>query len=293
MNITDRVCPACGSQGLIQRGGQHWKFWDTTYTLASCPACGSITTDPTPSDATLERLYREGFNYHWYRDHYDAKLKDARQRVAEYSDRLGPRVLDFGGGLGYFSQAVRETGRESVTYDPFAGGDPIEGEWDSIVALHVLEHSNNVGNLLHKIIRHLKPGGNLLLAVPNLDGAGYRKLDMNWVWAQPPLVHVHHFTALGLCKLLTRNGFSECAIRYRERWDANRVADIEEVKKFSQLDNQWGKFPFVAIPMLRQYIARRNATARFRALTQSTIIDGRESEAAELEISARFLPSSL
>jgi len=238
-----------------------------------------------PSNERLSQLYKTGFDYRWYADHYNAKLKDCRIRVKEYAPLLGRRVLDFGGGVGYFSSAARESGLESITYDPYISDKPPQSQhWDCVVALHVLEHSNNLDQTLSQIKDLLIPGGNLVLAVPNADGLGYQRLGMGWVWAQPPLIHIFHFTAAGLTALLSRHGFENIRISYHERWDANHEADIVHAEHFRRWDSAWALPLWRAIPGYRKLIATFNSWRRFRALSRSHSISLHEQ--AELQVVA-------
>jgi len=244
-----------------------------------------------PSDAVLADLYRTSFNYNWYKDHYATKLRDCRLRVKEYSHLLGRRVLDFGGGLGYFSRAVVETGRESVTYDPYTTKDIAnESKWDTIVSLHALEHSNDLDRTMEQIKSLLAPEGRIIIAVPNLEGLGYQKQGMDWVWAQPPLLHIFHFTAAGLSSLLSRHGFSDIEITYHDRWDANSYCDINNLEVTRRMDSEWGKASFA---LYRMYISWRNSRYRFEGLRKSTANSVNSSNLlAELQITAT-LPNNV
>ncbi len=260
-------CPICLSAQTVAYSADRWTVDATEYRLRRCNACGCVHTFPLPSDPVLEKLYRTSFDYRWYQDHYAAKLRDCRIRVEEYGNRLGERVLDFGGGLGYFAQAVAETGRQSVTYDPFVNArPPAERSWDCVVALHVLEHSNDLDRTLARIKDFLVPGGRVILAVPNFESLGYQSQEMRWTWAQPPLVHVFHFTAAGLQALLRRHGFDNLEVSYHERWDANVCSDVEQAEHFRRLEADWGRRHFNRIRIYRRWIARRNSRLRFAAL---------------------------
>lgn len=283
-------CPICVSGhsvplGVRFDGGEH------SYGLEQCGNCGCAFTAPRPDDATLQRLYHDSYDYRWFRDHYGAKLADARSRFEEYAPWLGASVLDFGGGLGYFAAAAREAGLRSETLDPYSGepSDAPGDGWDSAVALHVLEHSNDPGAMLEAIRARLKPGGSLVLAVPNYAGAGYRERGVHWVWAQPPLVHVFHFTARGLGLLLPRHGFELEQVDYRERWDANYVSDVLQVERFARLEADWARRPWNRFALYRKYVAKRNARLRFEALERSLREHAMEpSRRAELQVRARL-----
>ncbi len=283
-------CPACLSTQLAPYLAERWTIDGAEYRLERCGSCGCAFTFPPPGDAALEKLYRTSFDYRWYEDHYQAKLCDCRTRVQEYRAQLGERVLDFGGGVGYFSKAASEVGLRSVTYDPFAdaaAAPPARHAWDCVVALHVLEHSNDLDRTLSGIKDFLVAGGRIILAVPNFDGLGYRSQGMRWVWAQPPLVHIFHFTAAGLRALLTRHGFGEPQVSYHERWDANNVADVDEAERFRALDAEWGRRYLNRSALYRRWIARRNSRRRFDALERALARPAADAkERSELQVVA-------
>jgi len=280
------ICHVCQHGASKLYTGPNWAG-DSGYALLQCNSCNSVFSNPLPSDGVLSALYQSNFDYRWYQDHYDAKLNDCRVRVKEYAPLLGKRVLDFGGGVGYFSQAVREAGLDSVTYDPYVRTPPPpKNAWDCVVALHVLEHSNDLERTLSEIKEFLLPGGKVVFAVPNFESSGYRDQGMRWVWAQPPLIHIFHFTAAGMTALLTRHGFESIQISYHERWDANHHADVLHAEHFRRWDAAWGLRWFRSIPGYRKLIAKINSRRRYRALERSSGIPMRDR--AELQVSATF-----
>lgn len=98
----------------------------------------------------------------------------------------GETVLDVGCGFGYFLERAREKA-EVMGIDgsphaqarceakgiPFRLGsiqdhaEDLEARFDTVCAFHVLEHVYDVGTFLRSIVRVIKPGGRLIVAVPN------------------------------------------------------------------------------------------------------------------------------
>jgi len=263
-------CPACKSKIIRTYKPYQWTFWGVDYGLLICENCKTIFSDPLPDDDVLKKVYAKCFDYRWYQDHYAAKYRDCLARIEEYRPWLGHRVLDFGGGVGYLSDALRANGYESQTYDPFCTiGDRVESGWDAIIALHVLEHSNAPGSTIAQIKSLLSSDGVLILAVPNAGGKGYRELDTKWVWAQPPLVHVLHFTKHGLCALLERNGFVIQEVRFVDRWDANLYCDLEKARQFKFIGGLWGRQPFNRLGFYRKLCALSESSLRTRGLLKA------------------------
>ncbi len=281
-------CPVCLSTSVQFLGTQTWKAGSQTYELRHCTTCGSAFTTPLPEDNILKGIYGTVFDYRWYQDHYDAKLHDCRQRVDEYGQLLGSRILDFGGGMGYLADAISETGRECRTYDPFVNAEPPElHRWDTVIALHVLEHSNNLERTMEEIKSFLTPNGRIILAVPNFSSQGYKRLGMDWVWAQPPFIHVFHFTADGLNALLRRHGFHDIQISFHERWDANLYCDLTHAHTQRRLDSLWSLRPLTRFTGYRRWVAKLNAALRSKGLEKALRDYNRNLDIyAELQITA-------
>lgn len=283
----DKTCSVCQKKGLSAYGDWKWNVYGIEYRMALCNSCGSAFTTPLPDDALLKKIYGSSFDYRWYKDHYNAKISDCRVRLTEYRSIMGKRVLDFGGGMGYFSELARKDGFESVTYDPYIDSNIPEGIWDTLVSLHMLEHSNNLDKTIELMKSLLGPGGNIILAVPNFACKGYSEQGMYWVWAQPPFFHIFHFTAVGLKSLLERHGFKDIKISYHERWDANLYTDLKNVNIFRKLDAAWGKKPFNSFVTYRKMIAKGNSYLRFKGLEKALQGYTPENEIfAELQVTA-------
>src|SRR5260370_32533746 len=137
------ACPHCQSAEVRPNEPQtNWERDGQCYRLLRCSACGGRFTDPMPSAALLDQLYGNEFNFGWYRDHYPAKLLDSLHRLLQYR-RLGlldgKRLLDFGGGLGYFSRAARLCRLEAQTIDPMhTRGAATRQQFDVLAFHHVL-----------------------------------------------------------------------------------------------------------------------------------------------------------
>lgn len=79
--------------------------------------------------------------------------------------------------------------------------------FDRIVFWHALEHLHRLVESLDRARELLKPGGQLVIAVPNLDGADARRYGPSWIALDAPR-HLYHFTPETLGKLLEKHGFS-------------------------------------------------------------------------------------
>ena len=83
--------------------------------------------------------------------------------------------------------------------------------FDAVVLWHVLEHVSDPGVMLAEIRRLLRPGGVLLVGVPNLASWEARLARDKWFHLDVPR-HLTHLTGDSLRRALARAGFEVCAV---------------------------------------------------------------------------------
>jgi SAM-dependent methyltransferase len=142
------------------------------------------------------------------------------------------RLLDAGAGRGRFVAAARAAGYDAVGIEPSARGTGAASGLDTAVRRvsieeaeiepssldlvtlwHVLEHLDDPGGALSRIAAWLRPGGALVVGVPNLDSVQARIAGERWFHLDVPR-HRVHFTAAGLRELLGSRGFAVLATRH-------------------------------------------------------------------------------
>jgi SAM-dependent methyltransferase len=191
-----------------------------------CRRCGVATTDPWPSDETLERAY--GGSYRPPRGRFagpgDALLRRSRGALARRLDRLAPPgpVLDVGAGAGWLVEALRRRGRRAVGLEREPGDHPdirhgdlrdVGGRWSAIVFWHSLEHLRDPSAALERAAALLSPGGVLVLAMPNADSLQARAFRDRWLALDPPR-HLVHVPARALLERLRHLGLRVERVSY-------------------------------------------------------------------------------
>ncbi|HTN24000.1 MAG TPA: class I SAM-dependent methyltransferase [Solirubrobacteraceae bacterium] len=193
------------------------------YALARCERCGTaVTLAPAPPEAHEAGAYGGG------RPRgagLAAPLLRAftRRRLALLGGGSG-RLLDIGAGRGRFVADARAAGWDADGIEPSARG--IEGaralgvelqragiddaavatgSLDAATLWHVLEHLDDPGPALERIAGWLRPGGLLLVGVPNLGSVQARVGGARWYHLDVPR-HRTHFTVAGLHALLRAHG---------------------------------------------------------------------------------------
>lgn len=163
-----------------------------------CLGCGLTRTDPLPDQAAIDAFYRNA-----YREQYKRQSAPSRRHVLRAGrvalDRIARlpapafearRAVDVGAGGGEFAYLLgRVTGTEVSGVEPHqgyaahaadalglnvaatgvleAGIEP--GSLDLVTLYHVLEHLRDPVSALTRIGGWLRPGGTLVVEVPNIE----------------------------------------------------------------------------------------------------------------------------
>ena len=203
----------------------------TPFRLVVCPECGLGTLHPKPTPRQIAKFYPPE-----YYGSPGAKFTPLIERLVRWSAartgrnlirdlHAGSRVLDVGCGRGVLLSAMADAGMEAHGFEisPTAakGADSraeiriasslqqaayAEGSFDLVILCHVLEHLSQPAETLREIHRILRPGGRLVVTVPNFSSLQAQWTRSAWFHLDLPR-HLYHFPAQGLNRLLERTGF--------------------------------------------------------------------------------------
>ena len=195
--------------------------------VLQCRHCRiGISTPPLPSVAFLyddreSQDFQPGTSGVAWRIKQFAFRRQARQLLAQLPQAPG-RVLDFGCGSGLFTRCLGDVlDAGSVTGSDFHAEAPAElagraylsmdqldaaaGQFDTVLAMHVLEHDDDAVGLLERIAWTVRPGGIIVLEVPNIDCVWARVFGRAWdAWYMP--FHRTHFSRASLNGLVATGG---------------------------------------------------------------------------------------
>lgn len=198
-----------------------------------CTSCGHGVTVPQLSDVAFLYADRESQDYQPDAHGLSAVIKDvafriqARKLLRQVS-RAPRSVLDFGCGSGQFTRVLGEmlcgarvvgsdfhaappAGLRGRPYRPMANLAGEAKTFDLVTALHVLEHDDNTGQLLTKIVSMARPGGTVVIEVPHVDCVWTKLFGKKWdAWYTP--FHRTHFTRLSLRHQLQNQGLDVLAM---------------------------------------------------------------------------------
>jgi 2-polyprenyl-3-methyl-5-hydroxy-6-metoxy-1,4-benzoquinol methylase len=229
-----QACPGCAGRAIVEESVRNAVY--------SCAQCGLLFTNPRPTSEFVERNYCEGRYYAAFKpDHkWEAMW---RRRVARVMKRVpSGRALDVGAGIGTQLSLLRghgfevcgteisseAVGRAKELYglalmQGYAETLPLEdGRFDVVTLWHVFEHLPYPGRTLPLLVRKLRRGGFLFIAVPNNSFARLAFKPRTWGWSRArkierliePVpyektfseIHMIHFTPGSLRQILEQAG---------------------------------------------------------------------------------------
>jgi len=189
-----------------------------------------LLTNPKPSTENLSKYY-ESEDYISHTDNkkgivsflYQTIKKSALQNKVKLITSLNNgtgNVLDIGAGTGDFLKEAKQANWQVSGVEPNKGAtilaqekgislqeslDNFNGKtFDVITMWHVLEHVPNLEETISTIEKLLKPGGSLIIAVPN-----YRSFDANYYkeyWAAYDVPrHLWHFSQRSMKNIFSKN----------------------------------------------------------------------------------------
>lgn len=246
-------CPWCGSPRLRERlrTTDLIQRKPGRFVLDRCQDCGHVFQNPRLSPEGLDFYYRDFYDGLGERrlagvlESFNALVRTVT--AAGHRRRVRPvlpfapapeRWLDVGTGGGDFCEAAREL-LPATVFDGLDRGEGVElaeregrvargyrgmfprladrlaGRYDVVSMFHYLEHSTEPERELAAARRALRPGGLLLIEVPDPDSPYGRLLGRWWLpWLQPQ--HLHLIPVGNLRRRLGDMGFTVLAEQHRE-----------------------------------------------------------------------------
>lgn len=216
------VCPVCGDPRAVEvlRAANGLP-------IVRCAACGLAYTDDREAQTPASSLYPP---FEQTSSALQRRVRAtlsvfqaARARVVAAAAAPGSSLLDYGAGSGAFARYMAGRGYRVVGLEPYSLGAPMEepglrllraplatlvgaGErFDVITLWHVLEHVAAPVELLRSLRGLLRPGGSLVISVPNFASWQRRVFGGSWFHLDPPR-HLVHFEPATFDACLARAG---------------------------------------------------------------------------------------
>jgi 2-polyprenyl-3-methyl-5-hydroxy-6-metoxy-1,4-benzoquinol methylase len=224
-------CPLCGSE---EREAGLYVF--SPFAVARCRRCRLWYLHPRLAEAAMHAKYEDDSYFEGGEGGYssyqaqEATLRPTFRRFLAELDRrgmTGGRLLEVGCAYGFFldEAASHFSHRTGTDYSPAAlekargradrvilggtgelpAGDP--GElFDCIAVIHVIEHIYDPVGFLRTLSHHLRPGGWLVVATPDMGSFWRPLMRYRWPFFKIP-EHVTFFDRATLAELLRRSGY--------------------------------------------------------------------------------------
>jgi SAM-dependent methyltransferase len=228
------ACPACGGSELLGFELGAGKR------LRRCTGCETVSAGEyaDPSEVYVDGyMFGEAGDFgldvrHPLFQSYLARVAQRRIRLIERATgvRRGS-LLDVGSGTGEVMMAARDRGWRTqgvepertaarmaldrgldVTVSSLEDSGLPERSYDVVSAFHVLEHIPDSRSFLETMSRWARPGGYLVLEVPNWNSSQRRRLGSAWPGLRP-LEHLVHFTPTTLQRTLRSVGLEPLLVR--------------------------------------------------------------------------------
>jgi predicted SAM-dependent methyltransferase len=160
-------------------------------------------------------------------------------------------MLDYGTGNGDFALAAQQQGWHADVYETSQNAldilkqrqlsvvaKPLQANhYDVITLWHVFEHINDPKEALDSFFTALKPGGVLVLAVPNADSWDAKHYKSFWAAYDVPR-HRWHYNKFAITLLGRQAGFELLSTK-NMYWDAFYIALLSE--KYRNANAPWLK----------------------------------------------------
>jgi hypothetical protein len=210
-------CDICGGDQHEVLGERHYlvsgrsRDFSMRFRDHVCLNCGFTFAGERPDEDFLMAYYRDAHIGHRGGEvHFDAQTR--ADTVARHAP-AGGQIVEVGANDGAFTNILKDRGFDAFGFDPveadeakdvakgFAGQDGASrpaASADAVVAYYVLEHVIAPRDWLAELASYLKPGGILIVEVPNFTTHPEDSLNME---------HLLHFTPSSLQRMLAACGF--------------------------------------------------------------------------------------
>jgi SAM-dependent methyltransferase len=201
---------------------------------------------------------------------YTTLAEDSVAQVSTYTDPRGAKVLDVGGGLGYFAEAFRDAGATYYLID----SDPTElsrrklpgtvqgsgmalpigdGQIDICFSSNVLEHVHDPWLMADELVRVTRPGGTIFLSYTGWWGPHGGHETAPWHLLGGDYAARRYERRQGRAPK-NRYGVSLFRITVAEglRW-ARARSDVELVEAFPRYHPRWA-YGVLAVPGVREVV---------------------------------------
>lgn len=232
------TCPLCKSKEFKDylRCKDHYAS-QAYFQLVQCATCGFVLTQDFPAENDIGRFYnvpnyishsdtRKGFFNKLYHLARAFALKSKAKIVIKNSRRGSKTLLDYGSGTGYFLNKMKTKGWLVTGIEKDEGArnyaktkfnlnvqshDYIfqisKHQKDTVTMWHVLEHIENLNEVMQQLNIILRKDGTAIIALPNRESYDASYYKNNWAAYDVPR-HLWHFSKKDFEFLANKHNFN-------------------------------------------------------------------------------------
>lgn len=231
-------CPACGSSSIHPAlAARDYTVSHEIFPIWHCNDCTVRFTQDVPDSASIAPYYQSpdyvshsdtekgliNRLYHLVRNY---TLTSKKKLVQNFSGKVKGSLLDVGAGTGAFANTMTKAGwtvtglepdetarlnaanKYTVTLESPERLFQLEAaQFDVVTMWHVLEHVHDLQGYLEQFHKIIKPGGRLIIAVPNYTANDAKHYGEYWAAYDVPR-HLYHFSPKAMAKLGHSKGFT-------------------------------------------------------------------------------------
>lgn len=248
-------CPWCGSENAqLNLELKDLFLTQEPFKILECKECGLLYTTPRPNKDEIGRYYKseeyyshqenkEGFIPKVYEKVKSVNLKN-KYGIATEGKEKG-KALDIGCGVGDFLHTMEQHGWDCTGVEPSEDAKVIakkrikgqllsseeqenlpNSSFDIITMWHVLEHVDDIRWQIQQLHRLCKPGGRIIIALPNYKSYDGQYYKAEWAAYDVPR-HLNHFNKETLIKILEESGLRHVKTE-KLVWDAYYISYMSE-----------------------------------------------------------------
>ncbi|RJQ27342.1 class I SAM-dependent methyltransferase [Candidatus Parcubacteria bacterium] len=250
------TCDFCGSERaslFIDDLSDTTNFTEGKFTLVECNECGLIYLNPRPSFKILGKYYNDDYYEKETGKRFNSSaesildaLRSLRVNYIRRYRRQG-EILDIGCGRGDLLARMKKMGWGTcgiqisensisaakinyglnILYGDFVDLDLGSRQFDVVSFFYVLEHVHRPKAYLEKARNLLKPGGVIIVSIPNGDSLQAKFFRGKWLILEPPR-HLYLFKAKAFTPIL-RELKLEILASNSFAWDMNPFSLLQSL----------------------------------------------------------------
>lgn len=221
-NLETTSCPLCNTKDCKT-------VYDfSPYSVVRCQSCNLYYLSPRLTESAMMEFYRQGDYFEGENIGYDNYSKQNlslhltfHRFMSNLKERnmTGGSLLEVGCGYGYLLEEAKDLfsirigteyssraiehakTRANHIYEGGIEQVPLNDKFDCIVAIQVIEHVYKPKYFLEQMVNHLKPGGKIVIATPDMGGLLKKFTGSHWPSFKLP-EHILYFDKKTLYDLM-------------------------------------------------------------------------------------------